>query len=105
MKEREIFEAALAIHDDVQREAFLTDACGGNSDLKCRVAGAVEAHRQLGSFLERPAADFDATVDVPGLEQPGQMLGPIGYESDLSRGAWELYGRQTRSSPFVARWR
>ena len=62
MKERDIFEAALAIQDDVQRDAYLMDACRGNFELKKRVAGAVEAHLQLGSFLERPAAGVSSTI-------------------------------------------
>jgi serine/threonine protein kinase/WD40 repeat protein len=103
MKEREIFEAALAIDDEAQRELFLREACNENLELRKRVEGAVKAHRQLGSFLERPAADFDATADLPGLEQPGQMIGPYKLRERIGAGGMGVVWAADQKQPLRRR--
>src|SRR5262245_39388185 len=55
-----IFFAALEKPDPAERAAYLDDACHGDSDLRRQVERLLEAHPQVGSFLEKPLADRPA---------------------------------------------
>lgn len=55
MNERQIFEAALDIADSARREAFLSQACGTDADLRARVDALLTAHAAASQFLETPA--------------------------------------------------
>jgi hypothetical protein len=61
-----IFFAALAKTDPAERAAYLDEACGGDGDLRRQVERLLEAHPQVGSFLDRPLADRPAGVAGPG---------------------------------------
>jgi hypothetical protein len=56
-----IFAAALECQAG-ERTAFLDEACAGDEQLRARVEALLKWHEEVGSFLERPAAeslDFD----------------------------------------------
>ncbi len=50
----QIFEAALDLPQQ-ERNNFVRDACGGNSELESEVIRLLAADEKAGSFLERPA--------------------------------------------------
>ena len=54
MREREIFDAALAIANPAERSAYLGEVCSGNPALREHLQGLLAMHQQLGSFLEPP---------------------------------------------------
>jgi hypothetical protein len=77
MKEREIFDAALAITDDDERDAFLSRACNGDLGLQEHLRGLLEMQRKLGSFIEAPDSPPMMDIDSPRLsEGPGMVIGP-----------------------------
>jgi serine/threonine protein kinase/Flp pilus assembly protein TadD len=88
MSEREIFEAALAIADPVQRTAYLDQACGDDARLREQVEGLLEMQGRLGSFLESPAGGLpDATLaDRPLQEGPGTVIGPYKLLQQIGEG-------------------
>jgi serine/threonine protein kinase len=91
MREREIFDAALAIADAAGRSAYLAEVCAADQGLRRHVEGLLEMHRQLGSFLEAPAACPVATVDAPALvERPGAVIGPYKLLERLGEGGMGL---------------
>src|SRR5262249_38085701 len=51
-----IFFAALRKTSPAERAAYLDEACRGDADLRRRVERLLEAHPQVGSFLEQPLA-------------------------------------------------
>src|SRR5215468_10309047 len=51
-----IFFAALEKASPAERAAYLDEACQGDADLRRRVERLLEAHPQVGSFLEQPLA-------------------------------------------------
>jgi hypothetical protein len=55
-----IFFAALDKASPAERAAYLDEACQGDNDLRRRVERLLEAHPQVGSFLEQPLADSPA---------------------------------------------
>src|SRR5262249_12587530 len=79
-----IFFAALEKTNPAERAAYLDEACHGDSDLRRRVERLLEAHPQVGSFLESPLAgnpadephaSGDRTVgasDLPVRERPDE---------------------------------
>jgi hypothetical protein len=51
-----IFFAALGKAVPAERAAYLDEACRGDADLRRRVERLLEAHQQVGTFLEQPLA-------------------------------------------------
>src|SRR5262245_8389158 len=77
MKEREIFDAALAIADPGERDAFLGEVCGGDAALEVHLRQLLDAQLTLGSFLETPAPSPTISVESPRLnEAAGTVIGP-----------------------------
>jgi hypothetical protein len=80
MKERDIFDAALAIDDPAQRAAYVEQACQGSPALREHIAALLEADQQVGSFLGSPVSNPIATVaEQPLSEGPGTVIGPYTY--------------------------
>src|SRR2546430_511247 len=62
MREREIFDAALALADPAERSVYLAAVCASDDRLRQHLEGLLAMHQQLGSFLEAPAPVLVATV-------------------------------------------
>jgi len=94
-----IFFAALEKPDPAERAALLDAACRGDINLRRRVERLLEAHSQVGSFLQQPLADSPAAEPrtlpdpreaqahngggaesgtLPGLLTPSQKPGSLG---------------------------
>jgi WD40 repeat protein/serine/threonine protein kinase len=86
MREREIFDAALAIADLAERSAYLAEVCAGDRGLREHIEELLDMHQQLGSFLEPPAPCPIATVDEPLTEQPGTVIGPYKLLQQIGEG-------------------
>ncbi len=56
MNERQIFEQAIEISDEPQREAFLAEICGANIELRNRIDGLLQSH-QADEFLDTPVLE------------------------------------------------
>jgi serine/threonine protein kinase/Flp pilus assembly protein TadD len=91
MNERSVFLEALEIDDAMERAAFLERACAGDPDLRVEVERLLSVHLRDGSFLERPAADLDETVDRPAIaERPGTFIGPYRLMEQIGEGGFGL---------------
>src|SRR5262249_54344629 len=64
MREETLFHLALAQAAE-ERAAFLEQVCEGDAELRQRVEVLLQAHANPGSFLKKPALDFDATTPPP----------------------------------------
>jgi hypothetical protein len=85
-----IFFAALEKASPAERAAYLNEACNGDRDLRRRVERLLEAHPQVGSFLQQPLADLPAddsqaqttgsaeAARVPDFLTPSQKPGALG---------------------------
>src|SRR5262245_32504959 len=60
-----IFFAALQKENPAERAAYLDEACRGDSDLRRQVERLLEAHPQVGTFMQQPLADVAAGA-APG---------------------------------------
>ncbi len=80
MDEREIFIKALQVDNPVERDAYLTEACGNNVALLRGVEDLLNEHDNLSSFMESPdspAVALAATITMPAVtETVGTVIGP-----------------------------
>src|SRR5262249_31692189 len=60
---RAIFDHAHEIQSLAERQAYLDQACAGDSELRKVVDGLLAAHDGMGRFLETPAFGVAATAD------------------------------------------
>jgi serine/threonine protein kinase len=88
MRERDVFDAALAIADPAERSAYLAKVSAGNPELRQHLEGLLDVHAHLGSFLQAPAPSLTATVDAPGRERPGTMIGPYKLLEQIGEGGF-----------------
>ncbi len=87
---KSIFLAAIE-KPPAERAAFLDEAIGGDAALRARVEALLKAHDNPDSFLEEPAAEFGATIDLspaepPLAEQPGTLIGPYKLLEQIGEG-------------------
>jgi serine/threonine protein kinase len=85
MSEEEIFHQALARRDPEERVAYLQQACGGDAALRASVEALLRADVGATGFMDRPP-DVAATVDVPGSERPGMVIGPYKLLQEIGEG-------------------
>ena len=60
-----LFEAASEIESTEDRARFLDQACGENHALRQHVERLLKSNVQVGSFLEKTPAEFEATIFGP----------------------------------------
>ena len=97
-----LFLAALEKSPGTEREAFLTEVCDKNAELRLRLVALLSAYDDAGSFLQRPISGVmeTQTDDFSFLEKPDDpsLLGMLGqYE------VYELIGRGGMGMVFRAR--
>ena len=77
MNEESIFAEAREIPTGPRRDAFVNQACDGDSEKQLRIVELLAEHEQPDSFLDQPAQDqLDSTMDPN--DQPRTMAGQIG---------------------------
>ena len=74
--EESIFNAALAIAEAGERQAYVRQACRGDAALLARIESLLKIHVSEQSFLEQAASSLQLTLDAPGIvESPGTVIG------------------------------
>jgi serine/threonine protein kinase/Tol biopolymer transport system component len=102
---KQLFHAALE-REPRARAAFLTEACGGDDDLRREVESLLAAHAQTDSFIDRPA--FEAAAGLLATAEhavaAGGTIGPYQVVEQIGRGGMgEVYlARDTRLGRRVA---
>ncbi|MGA7342661.1 MAG: serine/threonine-protein kinase [Terracidiphilus sp.] len=87
----ELLQSALEV-DPERRDAFLLEACGGDSALLDEVKSLLTSHRRAGDFLETPAAEVAAraiaTEEEPSLSRSreGQLISHYRILNLIGRG-------------------
>ncbi len=99
MRERDIFDAALAIADPGERSAYLAEACGGNSGLRQHVEGLLEQYQHLGSFLEGRPSLVGTPDERPLAEGPGSVIGSYKLLEQIGEGGMGIVWMAEQTEP------
>lgn len=83
LRVRELFDAAIERAAN-ERADWLTQACGGDEELRAEVEKLLQAHERMGEFIETPA--LAKLADQPTLELTGQRVGAYQVVRELGRG-------------------
>jgi serine/threonine protein kinase/tetratricopeptide (TPR) repeat protein len=85
-----IFWEAAKLRSAEERDAYLEQACGGDSALRQRVEQFLQARSKAENFLESPPPVLAATVDEPLTERPGTVIGPYKLLEQIGEGGMGL---------------
>ncbi|MBU0640736.1 MAG: serine/threonine-protein kinase [Planctomycetes bacterium] len=85
----ELYQTALEQDSEAEREAFLDEACGGDSELRSHVEGLLRVREQVGSFLDAPPVDPQATLESqPSSEIAGTLVGRYKILQEIGEGGF-----------------
>jgi tetratricopeptide (TPR) repeat protein len=88
-KLEELFRAALERDSDAERTAFLAEACGEDAALRSHVEGLLKVHARVGSFLDGPPVDPEATLESwTPREATGTRVGRYKILQEIGEGGF-----------------
>jgi len=82
---KSLLEASLD-RDPFERDAFLNEACAGDSDLRVQVEALIDSHARAGDFIEAPAYEVMADSLTGSDLVPGSTIGPYQIVDHLAAG-------------------
>jgi hypothetical protein len=101
---RAIFERALELTTDADRQAYLDECCAGDPELRDKVEALLKAHAEAGSFLAQPAIESGETRDYnPIAERPGSIIGPTSCWSRSAKAVLAWCSWPSSIGPSVAK--
>jgi eukaryotic-like serine/threonine-protein kinase len=86
ISQQEIFNAANAITDAEQREAYLRESCGDDEQLRCQVQLLLEAYAEAEGFLESRQDGAGTRADIGA--RSGDVIGRYRLLSVLGEGGF-----------------
>ena len=100
---KSIFLAAIEM-PPAERADFLNEAMAGDAALRERVEALLSAHDDPESFLEKPAVQFGAAVDLSRSELPlaerlGTVIGPYKLMEQIGEGGMGVVYMADQQTP------
>ena len=96
---RSIFDNAIEIASEIDRKAYLDEACADAPEIRVQVEALLQAHSQAGSFLNA-AADRQRTQSFdPIAERPGTVIGPYKLLQQIGEGGMGVVFMAEQTEP------
>ncbi len=96
----QLFSAALERESGADRTGFLDAACADDLDLRTRVETLLSMHGQVGSFLETPPVDPDATIESwEPSEATGTRIGRYKILQEIGEGGFGVVYMAEQEEP------
>ena len=87
----ELFSAALEQKSWARQSSFLDEACAGDTALRSKLEQLLRAHDRVGSFLEGPPIDPNATIESTSqCEMTGTKIGRYKILQQLGEGGFGM---------------
>jgi serine/threonine protein kinase/tetratricopeptide (TPR) repeat protein len=84
--EKDVFNRARQIATPEGRTAYLQEACAQDPAAMQRILELIRVHEQEASFLESSPVVRGVTIDEPGAERPGTVIGPYKLLQQIGEG-------------------
>jgi len=95
-----IIGEALEITSPAEREAYLDAVCGGDATLRQHVDQLLADHARAGDFLEKPAVQIAATIEMPPIaETVGTIIGPYKLLEQIGEGGFGIVYMADQQAP------
>ena len=82
-----------------ERAAYLRQACGDDAALRASVEALLRADAGASGFMDRPPPEPAATVDAPGGERPGTVIGPYKLIEPIGEGGMGTVWMAQQTAP------
>jgi serine/threonine-protein kinase len=96
---RAIFDRAIEIVSEIDRKAYLDEACAAAPEFRVQVEALLQAHAQAGSFLNAAADRQWTRPFVPMVEQAGTVIGPYKLLQQIGEGGMGVVFMAEQTQP------
>ena len=96
----ELFDQAISLSSESEREDYLKKACAGNPSLMAEVVGMLKMHEQ-DARLNDPSRTTDPHLTP--LEEPGTQLGPYKLLQRIGEGGMGVVYMAKQTTPIDRR--
>lgn len=94
-----LFSEAVSLESQTEQSEFLEQACGGDSQLRARIAALLEAHAAAGGFFGGPSAALASTLLQSGAETLNCVIGRYKLREVLGTGGMGIVYAAEQEQP------